>query len=467
MRYPVLVALASGLSLVSCGNPARSAATDGGSLVDAQPDGKGDGAVADAGSDIDASPPSPAHCGTVHTIGVDGEFIHDPILGIDASGGVVALWQQGTDGRYRTGSVRAGRFDADAGWSSATAFEHGGDFGYPSYRVAVDPAGGAFAAWHDTRESHDHTIYTSRLVPGGGWTEVTRLPTQARFGRFASHAVAIDAAGDALIAWDHGTDGDGVHVISNSPHSGWGEDVLIADGATGDARIALGPDGRAMAIWNQSTDYVGAVTASFYAPGAGWSSPVTLDGNSGIDDLGFDGGGNLIAVWTRYALDLLDYQLWAARYAADVGWGEPVRLDVVGGAARADLAVAASGHAVLAWDERVPTDDGGMPRVVLATFDPASGWSAGEIQPAEVSAFGEAVGIDADGNALAIWHESEGSPDTGFQTNVYARRFAPGAWWGVEYRLIEGARDPQLAINARGDAVVAWTTDALNACALE
>jgi hypothetical protein len=84
-----------------------------------------------------------------------------------------------------------------------------------------------------------------------------------------------------------------------------------------------------------------------------------------------------------------------------------------------------------------------------------------------VSAFGETVGIDADGNALAIWHEFEGSPDTGFVTNVYARRFAPGAGWGVEYPLIEGPRDPQLAINARGDAVVAWTTDVLNACALE
>jgi hypothetical protein len=66
------------------------------------------------------------------------------------------------------------------------------------------------------------------------------------------------------------------------------------------------------------------------------------------------------------------------------------------------------------------------------------------------------VAIDADGNAVAVWHQSDGT-----RTNIWSNRYtASTGLWGMA-EIIEtdnagNANDPQVAIDTYGNAVAIW-----------
>lgn len=112
-----------------------------------------------------------------------------------------------------------------------------------------------------------------------------------------------------------------------------------------------------------------------------------------------DPAGNAVAVWRQH--DGTRNNIWANRYDVANGWGAAARIE---------------------------TDDAGnanSPRVVL----------------------------DAAGNAIAVWHQSDGT-----RTNIWANRYAAGAWGTA--RMIEidtgDAIQPDIGVDASGDAWVVW-----------
>jgi hypothetical protein len=462
MQWRTVMSVTSAAFLViACREGASSqdhdAATVDGAVVDAT------GAI-DGGADLDAPPASTDPCAPVFTTGVDGDAVHAPILGIDAVGDAVALWKQGEYGPNNAlGAVYGGRFDDTAGWGAATTFA--GGFGNQSKSLAVAPSGDAFAVWQGDVHGEDPTVWTARAVAGAGWTAPAALPTEATFVPFAAPDVATDASGDAIVVW---SGEDGPRALRYRHDTGWGEDVLLDPGSLFRAMVAMGPGGVAMAIWSRDVDGQRQVRASKYTPVDGWATPVTLADDLSPDELAFDAAGNAVAALTRYTE--AGSEVWVAHHDATLGWGEPLRLDAADTLSHeVRLALAASGHAVVAWTEHVPSEGGAtMPRVALASYAPATGWSDAMIQSTTTSAFGADVGIDAAGNALAAWHEFE-DPDT----RVYARRFSPVAGWGERFLLLEApARDPVLAMNASGDVVVVWVSwvgngSVLSGCAMD
>lgn len=70
-------------------------------------------------------------------------------------------------------------------------------------------------------------------------------------------------------------------------------------------------------------------------------------------------------------------------------------------------------------------------------------------------AYSPQVVMDATGNALAVWFQYDGA-----RYNVWANRYTAGVGWGTA-GLIEtddagSAYGPQIAMNANGDAVAVW-----------
>ena len=71
------------------------------------------------------------------------------------------------------------------------------------------------------------------------------------------------------------------------------------------------------------------------------------------------------------------------------------------------------------------------------------------------SASGPQIAIDANGNALAVWRQYDGT-----RYNIWVNRYTAGSGWGVA-ALIEtdnagDALDPQIAIDANGNALAVW-----------
>src|SRR6478609_10608616 len=70
------------------------------------------------------------------------------------------------------------------------------------------------------------------------------------------------------------------------------------------------------------------------------------------------------------------------------------------------------------------------------------------------SADGSRLGMDADGNAIAVWSQGDGT-----YVSVWANRYVAGVGWGAA-TLIESKRGdvkkPQVAMDARGNATAVW-----------
>lgn len=71
-----------------------------------------------------------------------------------------------------------------------------------------------------------------------------------------------------------------------------------------------------------------------------------------------------------------------------------------------------------------------------------------------------AIAVDDDGNALVVWHQSDGVA----LADVWARRFEPGLGWGAPAKLdaddASGAGYPNVAFDAAGNAFALWSQDA-------
>src|SRR3972149_4464477 len=66
--------------------------------------------------------------------------------------------------------------------------------------------------------------------------------------------------------------------------------------------------------------------------------------------------------------------------------------------------------------------------------------------------------VDADtaGNAVAVWHQSDGT-----RTNIWSNRYAVGTSWGAETLVeidVASARNPQVALDADGNAMAVWSS---------
>lgn len=71
------------------------------------------------------------------------------------------------------------------------------------------------------------------------------------------------------------------------------------------------------------------------------------------------------------------------------------------------------------------------------------------------SAYVPQVAMDGSGNALAVWQQHDGT-----RYNVWSNRYAAGTGWGVaaliETDNVSDASDPQIAVNANGNAMAVW-----------
>lgn len=188
-------------------------------------------------------------------------------------------------------------------------------------------------------------------------------------------------------------------------------------------------------------------------------------------DLGMDANGGAIAIWSRRTergLSATDYTIWAGRFAPGEGWEAPTKLggqDGGRGATDPQIAVNAEGNAVAAWHEwaRDGEDQTGE-GVWAARFDRDTGWEdpvfLGE------DGYSPSVALNDHGQAVLVWWRSLQS--------VWASRLEPGAGWSAARRLdrdcipseapgefptleaLNAGKNPNVAINDSGYAIATW-----------
>ena len=203
-----------------------------------------------------------------------------------------------------------------------------------------------------------------------------------------------------------------------------------------------------------------AVLWSFTIHAQAWGGAELIEtddaGDAAYAEAEFDASGNAVAVWVQS--NGTRNNVWANRYAAGTGWGtaELIETDDAGGATRADVAVDAAGNAVAVWYQ----SDGTRYNIWANRYVAGTGWGTAELIETDDTDNANApkVEMDGAGNAIAVWYQWDGT-----RYNIWANRYVAGTGWGTT-QLIEsdnagGVGPPHVAMDPSGNAVAVWQQD--------
>ncbi len=274
-------------------------------------------------------------------------------------------------------------------------------------------------------------------------------------GAFASAPrIASDGHGNIVAVWRE-VDGDLSAIRTASRAAGdWGAGRRLSVPAAATEAPQLGMDrlGNAVAVWHRSSGRDSVVQAAVRPDGGSWSTPQDL---SPPAEAAFNAdvaveAGRITAVWA--AKDGLWSVICTSSRAVAGNW-EPAQ--TISGPFSSGywpvVAMDDRGGAVAAWQWW----DGAY-LVVQVAVRPAGGrWSAPETlsRPGQ-NASRPRLAMDAEGNAVVAWMRSNGS----WIAAQVASRPAGGEWGPTKNLSPRGgnAADLVLVMNRRGDAAVSW-----------
>jgi Bacterial Ig-like domain len=286
-----------------------------------------------------------------------------PQVATDPMGNAIAVWEE-FDGAAR--SVWTKRYVVGAGWDAGALLAMGSgttsaDFMSP--QIALDRQGNAVATWRQ-KAGLFHDGWARHYVIGSGWGLPISIESEQSSVNIVQ--IALDPNGNAFAVWAQGTANFGHSSIWSNRYlagSEWGQPTLLEqnDIAPGQApALAVDAAGNAIVVWQHSdlsrteTD----IWANRHVAGTGWTGADLIEkqnlGNANSAQVATDPSGNAIAVWKQS--DGTRTNIWANRYIAGESWGLAQLLELEdGGALDPHVAVDADGNAFAIWSQSVGT----------------------------------------------------------------------------------------------------------------
>jgi len=270
-------------------------------------------------------------------------------VAVDGAGDAVAVWR---------------RFDGSKYIVQAAVRPAGGSFGAPvdlsaagqnadAPQVALDPAGNAVAVW-DRYDSAGHTIAQAAVRPAGG---SFGMPVDlSAAGNHAQGAqVAVDQAGDAIAVWRRYNGTKWIAQAAVRPAGGsfaMPVDLSLSDLDASLPQVAVDAAGDAVVVWDHFDTFNGnnsTVQATVRPAGGAFGAPVDLS-KAGIKAYGshvaMDPAGDAVAVWERSDGDFV---VQAAARPAGGSFGAVQDVSVSTGVPSARVAMDPAGDAIAVW----------------------------------------------------------------------------------------------------------------------
>ncbi len=201
-------------------------------------------------------------------------------LGVGSGGRVVVAWQVPSSDPNAGGAgvaIDAVRFTPGGGWSAPQVIGTGTALWNPS--VGVDAAGDAVVAWTSGTSTAQTQVRLATAGPSGAWTAARTV--SGATGTFRTPDVALDGAGDAVVAWetDLASWSSRIDAVTRVGASGgFSAPITISAGDANPVlpRAAAAPDGSIEVVsWVDTAAQAVRVTTT--APGRAFAAPVTLD----------------------------------------------------------------------------------------------------------------------------------------------------------------------------------------------
>ncbi len=377
-------------------------------------------------------------------------------VALNDDGRAVAVWQQRNGAHYH---VMARHFSPDEGWGAVVAVETNEAGSAFSPQVAMDDAGNVLVVWQQSNGVQE-SIWANRFVPAKGWGKAMLIENND-IGPAVNPRVVMNESGEAIVVWRQNTGGDEEQIWASRfvTAAGWSEAVQISGDSSRDGwvpDVAISQDGSAVAVWVGWHDGSLRTWARHYTPGKGWGvvEPIGPDLPERADSprIAMNDGGEAMAVWEQ--LNDTRYDIWSNRFIPGEGWGNPGRVGTgsVANASSPRVAIDGSGNAIVVWQQ----SDSAKESIWAIRFEAKSGWG----DPARISSGGKGVALSPrvavapSGEAVAAWIQS------GEMGEIWATRFVQNQGWGTaELISIDEAGSawhPELAGNGAGTVTVVW-----------
>ncbi len=382
----------------------------------------------------------------------------DPQLASDPAGNVLAVWSQIDDDGIK--SIWTNRFVPATGWGKAALIENAmnpaGDV-----HIAMDALGNAIALW-STYDGGPVSVWTSRYVVGTGWGMPEQLSMFAAAGPFGlSTDVAGNTAGNTVAV----ANGDqNIWSRSYVPAMGWAVAGGVLDSVVEGARsprIAVSPGGNAIAVWYQSDNTRFNVWTNRYVVGTGWGTATlleTADGEAYHPRVAIDKSDNAMAIWLQED-GKRTRKLWARRYVVGTGWETATQVEMINGVAVDEhprLVVDAIGTVTVIWAQGTVLS--GTQSIWSNRYVVGTGWGVPTLVETEpTGAYLPQLAVDPAGNVIAVWEQLQ---VTNGNHHLWANRFVPGSGWGtatlIKNNSTGSAYKPDVVVDAAGNAVAVW-----------
>jgi hypothetical protein len=377
----------------------------------------------------------------------------EPQVAVDSAGDVVVVWRRFDGADY---AIEAVERPAGGAWSAPLQLSAAGQ-NAETPQLAVDAAGDAVAVWSRSN-GPNHIVQSATRPAGGGWGAPLDLSAPGADAK--GPQVAVDGAGHFVAVWSSSTGPSTAAVQSATglPGGAWGgPDNLSTSGRNDQPQIAVDPRGDAVAVWRHYEAGPTLIQSVVRHSGGTWEPALPVSPSSGMAErpqVAIDSSGGVVAVWRRD--DGAGYLIESAQRPAG-SWLPPVPLSASGGNAEApQVAVDPAGNAAAVWSRS--SEKGGMSSTVIQAAVQSAGGalqSPLDVSPAEELAEGPQVGLDAAGNAVAVWTSGNANPPV-----VHTASRPPGGAWTPPLELSRpdrGAFEPQFALDAEGNRIAVWS----------
>lgn len=296
----------------------------------------------------------------------------------------------------------------------------------------------------------------------------------------------VNNLNNAVAVWTTpGPDGGGIFTdVAAASYTfgvGWSAPVSIADPITyyviGDQNVEINNSNYAVAVWrgaDQETAVQGVFSATRDSNG-NWSSPpvrISVYDNSDINfypdkpQVALNDSGFAITVWVEAQTYLgvpasfikASYMPQGGSWSLPATLSGPYELPLFG--VNPQVEINSSGEAIAIW-KGVLLNDSFM-TVATSTFDPLTlTWSPDVILPPggnndSLGSFNQPhVGIDENGNGVAVWSYTDGP------TTLFASSYVNGSW-GLPipiYVQSSSVQKPHVVVDQAGNATAMWESD--------
>jgi hypothetical protein len=393
----------------------------------------------------------------------------EPAIGVSENQLAVPTWY-GSKGAGD--KAMAATREPGGGFSPVAEISAGGGY-FPE--LGVDDSGDALVAWQFSESFEaNHLIQVSERAAGGLWSAPVEVSDEKNepFGAYLPK-VAMNASGDAVVIWEtcyaarennrhfcepdqkiEGFEKSYIRGAVKPAGGSWSGPMDIGIPNTGDAikmQVAIDEAGNAMAVWEDEL----AIKASYYSVSSkDWSAPTQISeagAKSGEPQIAFNGSGVATAVWHSQPEGGGAFRTRVATSSNGTTWSATQTISADGESAfEPQIAVAANGEAVALW-KLLP---GPPVRVQAARRSTGGTWSAPVfISSEESGANRPRIGIDAAGNATAVWVSEEATRLIAGSTQTPS-----GSWTSPVTVSAAGgnAGEPNIDIAPDGNGAAAW-----------